>query len=231
VQEHDRLVARVDGHHPDRCVHRPVLGSRQQPVLPRHVGDSAVTTLGRPPKRPGELADAAGGVEDHVGIHLLAVHPYTDGPSSLAAHIINVTDAQRDAGLRLGGCPQDPFEDETPAAQPDHPPGQLGQGDLLSPSCDHVIQDLRHLGEKSLHDLLTEAVRMVELHHAPTIPRPVPVRPGVTIDDRDLMPATGEGDRGVEAGWARAHNSCPHVCSSITCQLRGQPLVSTSVAG
>jgi hypothetical protein len=118
-----------------------------------------------------------------------------------------VTDLQRDAGLRLGGCSQDPLEEETPAAQPDHPPRRIGQGDQLSSGCDQVIQDLRHLGEKSLHDLLTEAVRVVELHYASAIPRPIPVRAGVAIDGRDLMPATGEGDRPKSP---RRHRPNPH---------------------
>ena len=102
MDEHDRQVAVVARHDPERCVHRPVLGAGQQLVLPRHVGDAAVTTLGRCPQGPAELASATGGVEDQVGIHLVTVHSDTDGASSLAADIIDVTGTQRDTGLRTG---------------------------------------------------------------------------------------------------------------------------------
>ena len=71
-------------------------------VLPRHVGDSAVTALGRCSEVPAELAGTARRVDDQVGVHLVAVHPDSDGAFSLAADVIDVTDPQRDAGLCLG---------------------------------------------------------------------------------------------------------------------------------
>ena len=52
---------------------------------------------------------------------------------------------------------------------------------------------------------------MVKLHHALAVPRSILIRPGIAIDDRDLVPATGEGDRGVEPGRTRADDGGVHV--------------------
>ena len=71
--------------------------------MPRHISDSAVTTFGRRSEGPGELAGAAGCIEDQIGFHLVTVHPDTDGVSLLAANVIDVAGAQRDTRLRLGG--------------------------------------------------------------------------------------------------------------------------------
>ena len=103
MNEHHRLVAGINRHHPERCVYRSVRRARQQLVLPRDVGDSAVTALGWSPEGSGELAGATGCIDDQVGIHRVAGHPDPDGADSFAADVIDVTDPERDAGLRLGG--------------------------------------------------------------------------------------------------------------------------------
>jgi hypothetical protein len=69
---------------------------------------------------------------------------------------------------------------------------------------------LGHPGEQRIGDLLTEKVRVVELHHALAVLPPVAGRPGIAIDDRDFVPAPRQCHPGVQAGWPRANDDCPH---------------------
>ena len=46
--------------------------------------------------------------------------------------------------------------------------------------------------------------------HALAVLPPVAGRPGIAIDDRDFVPAPRQCHPGVQAGWPRANDDCPH---------------------
>ena len=75
---------------------------------------------------------------------------------------------------------------------------------------EQAVPHLGHLGEQRVGDLRTEKVRVMELHHALAVPPAVAARPGIAIDDHDFVPAPRQCHPGVQAGWPRANDDCPH---------------------
>ena len=73
--------------------------------------------------------------------------------------------------------------------QPGWLAGLAGQGGRLRSGREQAVPDLGHLGEQRIRDLLAEEVRMMELHHALAVLPLAAVRPAITIDDRDVVPA------------------------------------------
>ena len=203
VDEHGRQVAGIGHYHPERHVDRPGRGAGPHLVLPGDVGDPAVTALSWSPQRPGQPPGPAARVDDQIGVDQAAGCPDPGDASPLAAHLIDMPGAQPHPGLGLGGFPQHPLEGETPAAQPGRHARLARQHGRHGPGRQQAVPDLGHLSQQRIDHLLTEKVRMVELHHALAVPLPAAVRPGITVDHRDLVPAPRQRDRGVQPGRPR----------------------------
>ena len=84
MDEHGHQVAGVGLDHPEWRVDGPGYGAGPHPVLPRHVGDPAVTAFGRRAQLPGQPSGAAARVDDEIGIDLMAIHPDPGGAAPLA---------------------------------------------------------------------------------------------------------------------------------------------------
>jgi hypothetical protein len=99
-----------------------------------------------------------------------------------------MTGAQPYPRLGLGGFPQHPLEGKAPAVQPGRHAGLIRQDGRHGPGRQQAIPGLGHLCLQRLGDLLTEKVRVMELHHALAVPPPAAGRPGIPVDRRDLVP-------------------------------------------
>jgi hypothetical protein len=73
--------------------------------------------------------------------------------------------------------------------QPGRHAGLVRHGDRHGPGRQQAVPDLGHLSQQRVGNLLTERVRVMELHHALAVPPLAGVRPGIAVDHRDLVPA------------------------------------------
>jgi hypothetical protein len=105
-----------------------------------------------------------------------------------------VTGAQLHPRLGHGGGPQHPLEGEPPAVQPSRHAGPARQHGRLRPGRQQAPPDLRHLSDQRIGDLLTEKVRVMELHHALAIPPLAAARARIAVDNRDLVPPPSQRD-------------------------------------
>ena len=148
-----------------------------------------------------------------------AVDPDSAGAAAVGAHLVDVPDAQRQPRLVLGGGAQHPLEGQ-PAAPDSHqllrscrtrPTGGIARKrDRLGARGEQVVPHVRQFRLQRLHHLCAEGVRVVELHHPASGPRPVLLRPRVPVHDGDLVPSTGEHHRGEQPGRPRTDNNNSH---------------------
>jgi hypothetical protein len=158
-------------------------------------------------------AGPTGGVDHQVRVEPGAVHQQPARPAAVRADPVRMPEPQLQPGLLLGRRAQRPLEDHPAAAQPGdlvrllrhaRRKHRLGTGD------EQRLPHVGHLGGERLPGLLPERVRVVELHHAAAGPGTVRGRARITVDDRDRVPAAGEGDSDVEPARAGADDGSAH---------------------
>ena len=141
---------------------------------------------------------------------MLPVDPQPDGPAALAEHVVGVSVVQRHPALGHDGRAQHPLERHAPTPQSDHPVRRVRQHCGLGAHREQRLQHLGRLGRQGVHDLRTEGVRMVELHHPGTAPLPVRRGTRIAVDDHDGVPAAGEGEREEETGRSGSDDGNAH---------------------
>jgi hypothetical protein len=158
----------------------------------------------------GDAARPSGGVDDKVGGEVVPVDDDATDPAPLCGNSVSMTNQEGDSGLRLGGTAQDALEGAAAAAQAEDKLPEIGNRKCLGASREQRLEDVRHVRQQRVADLLPERMRVMELHDAPTVPGLRGAWPSVAVNQHDGVVAPGEGDGAVQPGRPCPDDSCPH---------------------
>jgi hypothetical protein len=184
-----------------------------QLVLPVDVGDAAgPAARRRGTQGPGRPPGPARGVDHQVGRDLGAVHPDACRPAGPAGDAVDVTAADREAGLGKRRRPQRGFERDPAGA---HPHGDLGAVGQRHPHHFGAVREppAKRLGKlllQRLRDLDAERVSVVELHDPEPGPAAVRGRPGVSLHRDYLVAPARQPGTSEQAGGACPDDGYSH---------------------